>query len=119
MNKNDSVEQFMNDLEHSQKDAMMLIRDIVLSTDEKITEDIKWKAPTFIYKGNITSFIMNTKTSVSMMFHDGAKIEDDTGLLEGDGKKARVARFEDIADVTAKKSKLQKVIKKWIAIKDA
>ena len=46
-----------------------------------------------MYKGNIASFFMNAKKFVSLMFHKGATINIENGLLEGDGKEARVARF--------------------------
>jgi hypothetical protein len=45
-----------------------------------------------MYKGNIASFFMNAKKFVSLMFHKGAAIKDNSGLLEGEGKEGRVIR---------------------------
>jgi hypothetical protein len=45
-------------------------------------------------------------------------MKDTSGLLEGDGKEARVARFEDAADIDRKKKALQRVIKAWIKLQD-
>jgi hypothetical protein len=53
------------------------------------------------------------------MFHKGAAINDTSGLLEGDGKETRFARFYDMQDVDKKKSALKKVIKEWIKMQDA
>ena len=53
------------------------------------------------------------------MFHYGASIGDKSGLLEGDGKVARVARFADMKDIEKKKKKLEGAIKQWIKMKDA
>ncbi len=94
------------------------VREIVLSTDPRIGEAIKWKSPTFMYKGNIASFFMNAKKFVSLMFHKGASINDPNGLLEGEGKEARVARFIDLEDIENKKEALQAVIKTWIDMRD-
>lgn len=114
MPTNKTVDDYFKELDHPMKEEIMRVREIILATDERITEDIKWKAPTFIYKGNIASYFMNAKKFVSLMFHKGATMDDKTGLLEGDGKEARVARFEDMKDIEKKKKKLEKVIKTWI-----
>ena len=52
------------------------------------------------------------------MFHKGALINDPSGLLEGDGKETRQARFQDMGDISKKKDSLQAVIKEWIRMKD-
>ena len=53
------------------------------------------------------------------MFHKGATLENPHGLLEGDSKEARVARFQNAEDIKAKKSALQAMIKQWIAVQDS
>jgi hypothetical protein len=53
------------------------------------------------------------------MFHKGALIPDKSGLLEGDGKEVRVARFENRKDIDSKKKPLQAVIKAWIKLQDS
>jgi len=52
-------------------------------------------------------------------FHKGATIKDNGGLLEGDGKESRVARFVDLNDIEKKKEVLQEVIREWIRMQDA
>ena len=98
---------------------MQRIREIILGANDKMEEDIKWSAPTFMYKGNMASFFMNTKNSVSLLFHYGARIGDKSGLLEGDGKVARVARFTDMKDIEKKTKKLEGVVKSWMKMRDA
>ncbi len=99
-------------------DEIQRVREIILATDPKIEETIKWSSPTFMYKGNIASFFMNAKKFVSLMFHKGATINDEHGLLSGDGKEARVARFESLDDIQEKEAELQAVIKEWIRMQD-
>ena len=48
------------------------------------------------------------------MFHKGAFIKDKSGLLEGDAKEGRTARFTDMQDIEKKKKALENVIKEWI-----
>ena len=114
MNTNPDVDQFLEKKDHPMTAEIQEVRRIILSTDKRITEAIKWSSPTFIYKGNIASFFMNAKMFVSLMFHKGATIDDPNGLLSGDGKEGRVARFSDMEDIAAKKDALEAVVREWI-----
>jgi hypothetical protein len=58
-------------------DALQLARELIMSADHRVEESIKWKTPTFAYKGNIVSFTLGAKNLVSLMFHKGAKIPSD------------------------------------------
>ena len=116
--KNPKVDAFLKKRNHPLDREIQMVRAIILNTDKRIEEDIKWSVPTFMYKGNIASYYMNAKKFVSLMFHKGALIQDSSGLLEGDGKEARVARFIDAADIKKKKKALERVFKEWIRLKD-
>ena len=119
MNRNPDVDAYMEEKGHPLTDEINRVREIILETDDRIEETIKWSSPTFMYKGNIASFFMNAKKMVSLMFHKGAIINDKSGLLEGDGKEARTARFEDLDDIAQKKEALQSVIREWIKMQDS
>lgn len=93
---------------------IQLVREIILATDPRVEETIKWSSPTFLYKGNIASFFMNAKKFVSLMFHKGALLPNDSGLLTGDAKEGRTARFANLEDIAAKKEALESVIREWI-----
>lgn len=118
MNKTEKVTEFIAQLDNPLKNEIDAVREIILAASDKITEDIKWGAPSFIYKGNMATFNPRAKKFVNLTFHTGAYIADDTGLLEGDKKEARVARFNDMADVKAKKRNLESVVQNWIKLKD-
>ena len=118
-NINPKVDEFLIKKNNPFTAEIQRVREIILETSEKISEDIKWSSPTFMYKGNIASFFMNSKKHVSLMFHYGASIPDKKNLLEGDAAQGRTARFTNMKDVEKKKSALQSVIKEWIKMKDA
>lgn len=84
---------------HPLNNEIQRVREIILTTDHRIEEAIKWSSPTFMYKGNIASFFMNAKGFLSLMFHKGAIIPKVNDLLEGGGKGARVARFHDMVGI--------------------
>ena len=116
MNKNPEVDQFLATRNHPMLTEIQKVREIILATDDRIEETIKWKSPTFMYKGNMASYFMNAKDFVSLMFHKGASIMDSSGLLEGDGKETRVARFYNLNDIESKKEALQQIVQKWIML---
>ena len=119
MKLNPVVDEFLAKKNHPLTKEINEVRKIILETDDRVEEAIKWSSPTFMYKGNIASFFLNAKKLVSLMSHKGAAINDDSGLLQGDGKEGRVARFEDLADIEKKKHALQEVIREWIRMQDA
>lgn len=118
MSRNPRVDAFLLKKKHPRNDQIQLVRDIILSVDERIQEDIKWQSPIFMYKGNMASLPMNAKKMVSVVFHKGALIEDTSGLLQGDGTESRVAQFVDVEDIQGKKDALQKLVKEWIKLQD-
>ena len=113
-NRNPDVDRWLENYDNPQRELVSKIRDFILSVDPGLTEAVKWQAPTFIYRGNIASFFPKAKKNVTLMFHQGASIRDDLGLLEGDGEVSRVARFADEADFEAKKPGLEAVLIAWI-----
>jgi hypothetical protein len=117
MNINPDVETLLAEKQHPMDAEIRRVREIILA-DDRISEAVKWKSPTFMYKGNIASYFLNAKSHVSLMFHKGATIPDPLNLLEGDGKESRVARFTDLADIEAKKEALEAVIAEWIQLRD-
>lgn len=118
MNTNPKVDEYLLNKSHPLTPEIERVRQIILETDPRVEETIKWSSPTFMYKGNIASFFMNAKKHVSLMFHKGASINDPNGLLDGDGKEGRAAKFKDMADIEAKKEALEAVILEWIRMQD-
>ena len=116
MNINPQVDEYLKKKGHPLNTEIQRVREIILATDSRVEETIKWSSPTFMYKGNIASFFMNAKKQVSLMFHKGATLPNKSGLLEGDGKEARTARFYSLDDIESKKDALESVIKEWIEL---
>jgi hypothetical protein len=116
-NRNPEVDAWFESYENPQKDLVQAVRDVILDADARVTEAIKWKAPTFVYRGNIASFYPKTKSHASLMFHTGASLPDPHGLLAGEGDTSRVARFESLADLAEKSPALRELIAAWIESK--
>ena len=101
--------------DNPQRVLVMAVRDVVLSADERVTETVKWQAPTFVFHGNIASFYPRSKKAVSLMFHTGATLPDPEGILGGTGDTTRVARFRDADDLDAKAEALRGLVRGWVA----
>ena len=87
--KSPEVDAWLDAYDNPMKPVVAAIREVILATDPRITEAIKWQAPTFIYKGNIASFFPKAKKHASLMFHKGASIPGQFPNLTGEGKEAR------------------------------
>jgi hypothetical protein len=60
---------------------------------------------------------MNLSGRIMLVLPSGAKVNDKSGLLQGDYKDGRrTIIFTDEADVRAKANQLQQVIKKWLSL---
>lgn len=112
-NSNPVVDEWFHELDHPLKEEMLLVRYLILEADERISESIKWKAPTFEFKGNLVSFQPRAKKFVSLMFHRGAEIPGDHPVLQGDAALARTMRLRDMSDIEDQREALQAVVRAW------
>ena len=104
------------------------IRHIILKTDPEIGERIKWNNTSFYYTGEMKPFdpkeykrdivVLNLhKNRIMLVFPSGAKVNDTSGLLEGDYSDGRkLVIFKDMDDVRLKEKSLQNIIKIWLTL---
>ena len=116
-NRDSIVDAWFEKYDNPQKDLVQSVRQVILDTDPRITETIKWQAPTFMYRGNIASFYPKTKTHVSLMFHTGASLPDPSGVLEGEGDTSRVLRILNHDDLIAKTDAIRQLVTSWIQLR--
>jgi hypothetical protein len=112
MPRNADVDAWFAEFEHPLKDAMLRVREIILE-EPRMDESIKWKTPTFSYRGNLASFNPRSKAQVSLLFHTGSSIPGVHPRLEGGGEVARYMRLADLADVEAAADDLRSVVAAW------
>jgi len=125
----DQVDAYMQKLKHPLKEVVAALRQTILSTDPEIGEEIKWNAPTFFYAGEMKPsdpkkykrymivFNLYQKDCIRLVFPSGAKINDRSGLLQGDyADGRRLAFFHNIEEVQSRANPLQQAIRKWLAV---
>lgn len=118
VNQTEKVNDFMQQLDHPFKAEVQVVRDIIKSVHPGITEEIKWKAPSFSYKGYMVTFNLWARQHVHLVFHNGAILSQESGLLEGDYVDRRMAYFSSLEDVYLKQSALEKAIREWVSLMD-
>jgi len=127
----DKVDAYIRKLKHPLKEVVESLRQTILNTDPEIGEEIKWNAPTFFYSGEmkpfnpkeykryIVVFNLYRKDCIRLVFPSGAKINDTSGLLEGDyADGRRLALFQNMDEVESKAKALQRAIKRWLTLLD-
>jgi hypothetical protein len=129
----DKVDAWMETLEHPLKPVVEALRKVILAADKTVGEHIKWNHPAFFYTGEMKPFdpkeykryliVFNLRSKdggVLLVFPHGAGVDDPGGLLTGDyADGRRLARFHTLADVSAAKKPLTKIIKSLIRQIDA
>jgi hypothetical protein len=114
------VDAYMRDVDHPFKAEMQAVREIILGASPKISERIKWNAPSFYYEEDLGAF--NPRATeyahLILLFPGGQGMDDSSGLLEGNHKDRREAKFHSLDDVKAKKRALEKLVKGWVALRD-
>jgi len=117
VSRTDKVDEFMDALDHPFKAEVQVVRDIIKGVNKEIVEEIKWKAPSFSYKGEyLVTFNLRETKRIHLVFHNELIPQVKSKLLEGDYKDRRMAYFADMQDVKAKKSALEKAVKDLIKL---
>ncbi len=114
------VEAYLRDFDHPFKQEIEAVRAIILGASDKLAERIKWNAPSFHYKEDLGAF--NPRATeyahLILLFPGGDGMDDASGLLEGNHKDRREAKFHSLDDVKAKRPALEALVKRWVALRD-
>lgn len=115
----EQVNEFMDKLEHPFKAEVQIVREIIKKVNTAITEQIKWNALSFSYKGEyLVTFNLHAKQHIHLVFHNPMISKVKNNLLEGDYDHRRMTYFSDESDIKAKKTALEKVLKDLIKLKN-
>lgn len=111
------VDEWFESYDNPMIEPMLRVREIILE-EERMSETIKWKTPTFVYKGNMASFNPRSKAHVSLLFHTGANIPGKHPRLVGGGDTARYMNFADLAEVESAGGEIRAVTTAWCDSRD-
>lgn len=107
----------MQQLDHPMKAEVEVLRKIISEADPNIAERVKWNAPSYYYKMDMAAFnLRQTKFVQLILIFPKGLIEDRSGLMEGDWKDRREARFHSMEDIRTKETALKRVVKEWVKL---
>ncbi len=120
----DTVDEFLRKLDHPLRAALEAVRAVILGADARISEGIKWNAPSF-RTGEWFATINVRKDEVLVILHLGAKVKDDStagmkitdpgGILEWLSGDRAAVRFRDLKAVSSGKEAFASIVRQWIA----
>ena len=126
-NINSEVTDFLNELNHPFRKEIELLRNVVLSADTNLTENIKWNGPNYCFdnEDRITMRIQpTTSKQIQLIFHRGAKkqeqptdkmIASKSKMLVWKENDRAIASFKNKQDIDNAKAELTEIIKQWIS----
>lgn len=100
---NKAVEEFYNSVPENHKEIVAKLSQTILKSNNKLSEDIKWKKLTFGFDNDFYHWICQincTKKSVVLYFHFGRLLEDKYNvLIIGQSKFLRKIEFKSLKDI--------------------
>ena len=96
--KDQEIKDYVSGLTDFQKELVLKIREVVLSADANIKESIKWGSIAFHNEKNICGYRV-AKQHVTLLFMEGASLEDKYGILMGNGAKARTIKLSNVNEL--------------------
>lgn len=114
----DAVDAYMERLDHPLKIEVQAVRTLIKGVDPRITEQVKWNAPSFSYKGYLATFNLRPTHHVHLVWHNGAILQDPAGLLEGRYPDRRMTYFTSMAEVEAKRPAMEALVRQWVELMD-
>jgi len=117
VSRTDKVDEFLRELNHPLKAEVEAVRSIIKGINKDIVEEVKWKAPSFNYKGEyLVTFNLWEEKRIHLVFHNPLISKVKSKLLEGDYKDRRMAYFTDMKDIKAKRALLEKILKDLVKL---
>jgi len=117
VSRSDNVEEFLRDARHPLIGEIEAVRSIIKGVSKDINEEVKWKAPSFNYKGEyLVTFNLRDTKRIHLIFHNPKIPEVKSELLEGDYEDRRMMYLADMKEIKAKKTALEKVLKDLIKL---
>ena len=95
------------------------VRDVILGSDPRMSEGIKYGTVTFHCGGDFASFVQHHKKTVSLMFNRGGIIPGKYPHMEGEGRQVRFMRFADVKEADARAKELGKIVVAWCDLMSA
>lgn len=118
------VADFIAGLTHPHKAGIEQLRAMILGLDRRVSEEIKWNAPSFKLDDHFATFKLHPPKNIQLVLHTGAKarsnakafsISDPDGLLNWPATDRCVLTLASAADLKAHQASVRRILEQWIA----
>ena len=119
-----STESYLAALDHPLKQEIIAIREIILTTDPRISENIKWNVPSFRTTEFFATFHLRFNEFIQVILHFGAKqrditttgitISDPESILEWLAKDRASVKCRNMKEVEMRQTAFTNIIRQWI-----
>ena len=111
------VDLYMADLDHPFKAEVEALRNIIKSTNKEITEQVKWNAPSYSYRGEyLVTFNLRETKRIHLVFHNPMIPQIKSPLLEGTYVDRRMTYFSGMKDIQTKQAEFKAILKKLVEL---
>ncbi len=122
--KSASVDDFMRVLSHPHKDGIEHLRALVKGLDARVTEEVKWNAPSFKLEEHFATFKLYPPKAIELVLHRGAKkkaleaplpMPEAPGLLKWAAPDRCVLQLASSQQLLARESEIRHLLQCWVA----
>lgn len=108
----EQVAAYMAALEHPMKAEIEALRDLIKGSNSKISERIKWNAPSYYYLEDLVTFGPPSRKTdeILLVFHHPSIVNIESELLTGNYKDRRLATFKSMAEVESNRGELERIL---------
>ena len=119
-----AVHALLEGLEHPHKAGILELREWILKLDPRITEEVKWNAPSFKLEDHFATFRLHPPKGIQLILHTGAKaksnsrhfvVADPEGLLAWPATDRSVLTIASAEELCVYKAQVQGILKQWVA----
>ena len=114
----EQVADYMDQLQHPLKDEINAVRQIILQSNSKLSERIKWNAPSYYYLEDIVTFNARPTNHVHLVFHHPSIVTINSPSLEGNYKDRRMMYLKNMQEVRERKAELESIMNQLVEIID-
>ncbi len=127
MNTYLDVDQFLADLTDDRQKQVNALREIIKSTNENLTEHIKWNSSSYVLNGeDRITFNMHYPDKTMILLHMGATrkedkkgapiMQDDTGLIQWNSDIRGTMSFSSLDEIQDNESNITRIVRAWLSI---
>lgn len=107
---------YLAHLKHPLKAEIAAVRTIIMQASDKISERVKWDAPSFYFKADLATFDLHSTKFVHLilLFPEEMTIPDPDGLVEVDPEGRREVTFRNLTEIAARKAVLARFVRDFV-----